>query len=296
MRHAEEYTVADAWLLANGEPQELDGAYAVDPTHPAVEAQMKYFSELFRRNGFSYVKMDFMTHAAMEADSWYRPEIQTGMQAYNYGMALLQKYFGDMYINLSISPIFPANYANSRRIACDAWNKIKDTEYTLNALSYGWWQDRVYNFNDADHVVLADATEGENRARVTSSVITGIFICGDDYSLSGDIAAKVRSAKYLTNAAVNAVATGEAFRPVEGNGERSENMFISHREGKSYLALFNYGENSASTPVDLARIGLDADTEYSFTELWSGVVQNISNEATVEIAGKDVKLFEIIEK
>ena len=131
---------------------------------------MKHTSELFHRAGFEYVKMDFMTHGAMEADKWYNPEIQTGIQGYNYGMQLLDKYFGDMYINLSISPVFPAHYAQSRRIACDAWNKMKDTEYTLNALSYGWWQDKVYQFNDPDHIVLRDATDGENRARVTSGL------------------------------------------------------------------------------------------------------------------------------
>jgi hypothetical protein len=56
--------------------------------------------------------------------------------------------------------------------------QIKDTEYTMNALSYGWWQDRIYSFNDPDHVVLKDATEGENRARIISAVITGMLILG----------------------------------------------------------------------------------------------------------------------
>lgn len=295
MRHAEEYTVAEAWLLASGLPQELDGAYAIDPTHPAVEMQMKYFSEMFRRLGYSYIKMDFMTHGAMEADSWYRSEIQTGMQAYNYGMALMEKYFGDMFINLSISPVFPAHYADSRRIACDAWNKIKDTEYTLGALSYGWWQDRVYNYNDADHVVLADATEGENRARVTSSVITGIYICGDDYSAAGGRQGKERSAKFLCNPRVNAVATGEAFRPVEGEGrgERSENMFVSRRGDKTYLAVFNYSSKSRTFAVDPARLGLDAGASYSLDELWSGVQTTADGGFVVKVAGKDVKLFEI---
>ena len=81
---------------------------------------MKKTSGLFHRAGFEYVKMDFMTHGAMEADKWYNPEITTGIQGYNYGMKLLNQYFGDMYINLSISPVFPAQYAQSRRIACDA--------------------------------------------------------------------------------------------------------------------------------------------------------------------------------
>ena len=66
MDHAEQYTFGDAYLYAHGQPQKLDGAYALDPTHPAVEQRMKYFSELFRRTGFTYVKMDFMTHGAMD--------------------------------------------------------------------------------------------------------------------------------------------------------------------------------------------------------------------------------------
>lgn len=107
---APEYKYKDIYLYANGKPQELDGAYAVDPTHPAVEAMMKKISGLFHRAGFEYVKMDFMTHGAMEADKWYNPEITTGIQGYNYGMKLLNQYFGDMYINLSISPVFPAQY------------------------------------------------------------------------------------------------------------------------------------------------------------------------------------------
>ena len=55
-------------------------------------------------------------------------------RGYNYVIQLLDKYFGDMYINLSISPVFPAHYAQSRRIACDAWNNMKDTEYTLSLI------------------------------------------------------------------------------------------------------------------------------------------------------------------
>lgn len=127
-----------------------------------------------------------------------------------------------MYINLSISPVFPSQYAQSRRIACDAWNKIKDTEYTMNAVSYGWWQDLVYQYNDADHIVLKDATEGENRARITSGIITGLYILGDDFSVDGDASAKSRSLSLLTREEINNVATGVAFRPVEGNGEASE--------------------------------------------------------------------------
>lgn len=290
---APEYKYKDIYLYANGKPQELDGAYAIDPTHPAVEAMMKKTSELFRRAGFEYVKMDFMTHGAMEADKWYRPEITTGIQGYNYGMVLLNKYFGDMYINLSISPVFPAQYAQSRRIACDAWNKIKDTEYTLNALSYGWWQKYIYQYNDADHIVLRDAEEGENRARITSGVITGIYITGDDFSAAGGKDGKEKSLKYLTNAAVNAVATGEVFRPAEGNGEQSEHIFIRKTtDGRFHCAIFNYSDQEQKTALSLERIGLDKTRTYQVTELWSGNQTTVSGKLDVTVPSKDVQLLE----
>jgi alpha-galactosidase len=291
IKDAPQYQYKDVYLYANGKPQDLDGAYAIDPTHPAIEEQMKKTSDLFHRCGFGYVKMDFMTHGALEADKWYKPEITTGIQAYNYGMKLLDKYFGDMYINLSISPIFPANYAQSRRIACDAWNKIKDTEYTLNAVSYGWWIDRVYQFNDADHVVLQQTTEGENRARVTSAVITGLFITGDDFSEGGSAEGKEKARKFLTNADVNAVAQGESFRPLEGNGEKSENQFVhSDKKGNVYYAVFNYGEKPITLELPLSRIGIDAQKIKSIRELWSGEKLNVKS--VIIIQPKDVKLIQ----
>lgn len=290
---APEYKYKDIYLYANGKPQELDGAYAIDPTHPAVEAMMKKTSGLFHRAGFEYVKMDFMTHGAMEADKWYLPEVTTGIQGYNYGMQLLDKYFGDMYINLSISPVFPAQYAQSRRIACDAWNKIKDTEYTLNALSYGWWQKYIYQFNDADHIVLRDATDGENRARITSGVITGIYIGGDDFSAAGGKDGKEKALKYLTNPAINALATGEVFRPVEGNGAQSEHIFVrKEKDGTFHCALFNYSEQEQTVTLSLDRIGLDQTRDYQVKELWSGSRTSAKNQIEVIIPAKDVKVLE----
>ncbi len=297
IEHGEGYQFKDVYLYANGKHQTLDGGRAIDPTHPAIEATMKYFSDLFTRLGYEYVKLDFMTHGAMEADSWYLPEIQTGIQAYNYGLKLIEKYFGHMYINFSISPAFPAQYAQSRRIACDAWNKIKDTEYTLNALSYGWWLDKPYQFNDPDHIVLRDATEGENRARVTSGVITGIFICGDDFSAGGAEVDKERAKKFLTNADVISIANGVSFRPVEGCGERSENQFIRiEDDNTAHYAIFNYTDQPLDATIDMQRIGLDAEAAYTLRELWSGVESEATGSFQVSVPAADVALFRIVKK
>lgn len=289
---AEEYRYSDIWLLANGKPQELDGAYAIDPTHPAVRQMMEQTADLFRRCGYEYVKMDFMTHGRMEADRWFLKDVTTGTEAYNYGMHLLDSIFSDFYLNLSISPIFPAQYAQSRRIACDAWNKMKDTEYTMNALSWGWWIDRVYRFNDADHVVLRDATEGENRARITSSVITGLFITGDDFSLTGDAQAKARARKLLTNPDINRLATGRSFRPLTGDSDEAEHCFVrQEKDGRLVLAVFNYGDEPLSMDLPVRELGLGKAERYSISELWTH--QRFSAGEKLVVPAKDARVYEI---
>ncbi|MDR1119371.1 MAG: alpha-galactosidase [Dysgonamonadaceae bacterium] len=291
VREATEYQFKDIYIYSHGKPQELDGAYAIDPTHPAIEERMKKASELFHRCGFEYVKMDFMTHGALESDRWYRPEIRTGVQAYNYGMELLNRYFGDMYINLSISPVFPAQYAQSRRIACDAWNKIKDTEYTMNAVSYGWWIDQVYQYNDADHVVLREASEGENRARVTSAVITGLYIVGDDFSEEGSEEGKERAKMYLTNPRINAIANGVSFRPLEGNGEKSENQFVRTDEDGTYYVCFNYTEAPVDIRIPWERIGIAVPEKMEAVDCWKH--EKIDIRGSVSVPGKDVLVVKI---
>jgi alpha-galactosidase len=286
VREAKEYKYKDIYVYANGKPQELDGAFAIDPTHPAIEERMKKTSDLFHRCGFEYVKMDFMTHGALEGDRWHNPAIQTGVQAYHYGMKLLDKYFGDMYINLSISPVFPAQYAQSRRIACDAWNKIKDTEYTMNAVSYGWWIDKIYPYNDADHVVLREATEGENRARVTSAVITGLYIAGDDFSEEGSEEGKERAKKYLTNPRINAIANGVSFHPLEGNGEKSENQFVRRDEKGTYYVYFNYTDEPVEIILPFERMGMAVSETTDALDLWNNRRIDIDKEVVVD--GKDV--------
>ena len=111
------------------------------------------------------------------------------MQAYNMGMAFLRKQAGDnIYLLLSIAPMFPTHYAHGRRISCDAWGSIDNTKYVMNNSSYGWWLNQVYFANDPDHLVMktldgnGKESEGVNRARITSGVITGSFIMGDNFS------------------------------------------------------------------------------------------------------------------
>src|SRR5690606_40031559 len=91
-----------------------------------------------------------------------------------------------MLVYAAISPnLATGRYVHMRRIACDAYADINATEYTLNSTTYGWWQSRIYDFIDADHIVFGNSSLGENRARLTSAVVNGSIIMGDDYSSQG---------------------------------------------------------------------------------------------------------------
>ena len=293
------YYYRDIYLYANGKPQELDGAYAVDPTHPASKLRAELFLKRFKQEGFEYLKLDFMTHGLLEADSHYDPAIFTGIQAYNQGMQHIVNYLGNtMFLNLSISPLFPANYANSRRVACDSYSSVSETEYTLNSLTYGWWLDHVYTFNDADHVVLKGVTAGENRARVTSSVITGIFTIGDDFSITGLQEGKDKADLYLTNQEVNRISQlCKAFKPVEsGNGTSASELFVSSYADTTYVAVFNYSSNIKSVLFDFNRIGLKVGTTFEVNEVWGNTTYDHSDSWSETLPGKDVKLFKIYPK
>ena len=242
-----EYKFKDLYLYGDGKILEFDGAYALDPTHPAVKARIAKQLREFIDWGYEYVKIDFMAHGAYEADRHFDPAVTTGVQAYNQGMAFIDSVAdGKLWINLSIAPLFPANYAHSRRIGCDAWADINNTEYTLNALTYGWWLDHMYHYNDADHIVLEGVSDGENRARVTSSAITGVYLLGDDMSREGDDAVKRRIRKNITNPDINRMAREcKSFRPIElGQGDRATDAFVADMGDEMYVAVFTFADKA----------------------------------------------------
>ncbi|HEX3718515.1 MAG TPA: alpha-galactosidase [Verrucomicrobiae bacterium] len=279
------------FLLANGHPQRVDGGTALDPTDPRTRKRLRNWIEKFKRLGFTYLKIDFLVHGSLEADHYYDPSVTTGMQAFNSGMKYLRQIAGDgMYLDEAISPLFPGCYAQSRRVACDSFGAIDQTEYTLNALTYGWWLNKVYDFLDPDHMVLQGFDEGENRARVTSAVITGLMISGDDFSSEGE-----RAKKFLTNEAVDQIARQrKSLHPVgAGTGSGAANVFAGW-SGKDFcVAVFNYSSSPAAFSVDLRKAGWPGDGPVTARELWSASTTNVDKTLSVHLAPADAALYRL---
>lgn len=289
------YTYGDAWTKVNGSYHDLDGARAIDPTHPGTLRRIDYFTNIFKACGFKMIKIDFLGHAAIEANHFYDTTVTTGMQAYRKGMEyLINKLGDDMLIYAAISPnMATGRYVHSRRIACDAFKTIEHTRYTLNSVTYGWWQTWLYNFIDADHVVLDHQSDGENRARFLSSIITGTFITGDDFSEHGKWSVEARQ-WYQDPAFLEVVKNGKAFIPLEGNIDKGASNFFYRKTGNIlYVALFNYDKTSRDLQVNFSRMGLPATRSYDVTDLFSKKTRKYIGAIDMQMGPADAVLLKI---
>ena len=324
------YKWSDVALRHNGELIKINsnGAYAIDPTHPGIRTHIKHAFKKYADYGAKYVKIDFLNNGMCEGDSWYDPEITTGVMAYNYGMQIVreeaEKY--GMYIVESIAPLFPYQYAHARRQCCDRFSEIGESEYVMNAISNGWWVDRLYTVNDPDQLVLCKAghnmqeTMGENRARATSGMTSGAYIFGDNLSEVNTVTkdgeevgysaeSRVRALEIMGNRDINDYVRNNigSFRPIEGghpttstatSRQYSESLFMRDTERYFYVAHFNFekgvfGKESKESLL-FSRLGIDPADVKEIKELWTGEYISHDDEGFIsEVPKADARVYRI---
>jgi len=281
----------------------LDGAYPFDVSHPTVLARIDHQLKEIVDMGFDYIKMDFMSHGAMEGKH-FDPKIQTGVAAYNLGMQRIvddlspKKVGRKIFISLSIAPLFPHGYADSRRISCDVFANIGASEYLLNSTNYGWWPARrLYRFNDADSVCVYQAngetpvSEAEARTRFTASAISGgMMIQSDDLTKS---TAKERVQKLFSNREILDLARrAPAFWPVNGTtGSKGGDLFVWHDGGNTYVAAFNFDKQlTKTTTISADRLGTVGHS-FKVRDLWTGSSSSSGTVLKMTIPPMDCQLL-----
>ncbi len=288
------YNYQDVWLKENGHYHDMDGCRAMDPTHPGTQQRIAYLIGKFKACGFKMIKIDFLGHAAMEADSYYDSSVKTGMQAFKKGMQyLVDQLAGQMLVYAAISPnLATAPYVHMRRIACDAESNIGASQYTLNSTNYGWWQTFIYPYIDADHMVFRNETEGTNRARFASGIVTGTLITGDDFS-APSASLTDRAKRLLQNQAllhISKGSNGKAFRPVEGNtGNQTNELFVKQVGDDYYLAVFNFSSYDKHFAISMSRIGLPG--HYTATELYSNTSTDADQTLSISVPAADAAIY-----
>ncbi|MET3980455.1 alpha-galactosidase [Mucilaginibacter sp. UYP25] len=290
-----DYTFGELWTKIGKGYNDIDGARAIDPTHPGTQKRIAYIIGKLKACGFKMIKIDFLGHAAVEANSFYDPTVTTGMQAYRKGMEyLVDQLGGQMLIYAAISPsMATGRYAHMRRIACDAFKSIENTKYTLNSVSYGWWQTYLYNYLDADHVVFNDESIGANRARLLSALVTGTWISGDDLSINGQWTERVKN-YYQNTELLKLVKNGKSFRPVEGNtGIGSSEIFTQQVGDSFYLAVFNYSKEAKAFDVSAERLGIDLSKITTVKEILQNNAIATTGSLQFQLNGADAVLYKL---
>ncbi|ALL06770.1 hypothetical protein AQ505_15485 [Pedobacter sp. PACM 27299] len=285
------YKYQELWTKIGSGYHDFDGARALDPTHPGTQQRIALVIGKLKECGYEMIKIDFLGHAAVESDHFYDPKIKTGMQAYKAGMTFLTKQLDNkMLIYAAISPSMASSpYVHVRRIACDAFQSIKDTKYTLNSVTYGWWQTHLYDYVDADHVVLGDETVGANKARTLSAIVTGTLLVGDDFSVEGQW--KERAAELFQNQEVLSVLKdGKSFRPLQSNTEASE-LFVKQMGNDTYVAIFNYEDQPKTFTLKPSDINRKTLTGTKMEDLFSH--KTIPSTPTFTLEPKNATLIKI---
>ena len=281
----------------NGNPYPtMDGSIPVDITEPDAEQNLRLTIRDLVDTGFDYIKIDFLSHGAVEGKR-YNKNIRTGRQAIMYFYNILReeldpkKVGREIFIDLSIAPLFPAGYGHGRRCCCDAFGHHEDVRYILNALNYGWWTNgTLYRFADPDHTVLEQSFvdgRGETdfnsaRSRYNASVISGtIMLLSDNYGPAGTEEqikeARRRTIELANNEKLNEVARfHKAFKPAYLT-DGTTNVYYLHHNGRNFVALFNFDDKEKVISISASVIGMNKE----------GIQQNLNN-------GKSIKYFDII--
>lgn len=239
------------------------GAYAMDPTHPAIRLFIINQLEKAKTIGARFLKIDFLTAGALESTSRFDPKVRTGMQAYNQGMKMLKSLVDsvmgpDIFITQAISPMFPHQYAHTRFLSTDVYSHLRDdqkgfphygsTEASLASGSHLWWvQGTLWPFTNLDVSIMKnfqknpDLSETEVKVRLYALMTMG-SILGDGSDFRDKLAAE-RAKKYLDNRGLNAFFSNpKAFTPMNfADGESLDQQLSFYLPGdRPLLSMFNF--------------------------------------------------------
>lgn len=287
-----------------------DGTVPLDVTHPAWEQMARATMRRLIGLGIDYIKLDFLSHGSVEG-AHYRREY-TGRMALSLAYRILAEEIDraeqEIFVSLSIAPLFPYFLGNARRCCCDTFGHHEDVRYVLNALNFAWWTNgRLYRFNDPDHIPLYQSvvdkrsatTEAEARSRYYASVISGtVMMLSDNYGPEGDpaviAASRERTLQFANVPEVNAIARlGRAFAPVE-LGDGTTPFYTLHIEGRYLAAIFNF-EGKTHTLSFVAECG-GLPREGEFCDICGGTRKGYRDRIEVTLPAYDAVILEVFER
>jgi len=285
----------------------IDALVPLDVTHPGWETYARTTIRTILDLGFDYIKLDFLTHGGVEGA--HHLEHFTGRMALDHAYTVISDEIDaagrEIFVSLSIAPLFPYFLGHARRASCDVFGRFDDVRYVLNSQNFSWWTSgRLYSFNDPDHTpLLASAVDGrepssdnEARSRYIASVIGGtVMMLSDDFGPAGERQhtdlARERARRLANTASVNDVARiGRAFVPVDLADGTTPYYTLTH-EGRHFMAVFNFDSTPRELSFDPQRGSLP--TAGRLRNLYTGDESRYQDRVAVTLEGWDAALFEV---
>jgi alpha-galactosidase len=300
------------------------GAYAMDPTHPAIRLYIIQQLKKARAINAKFLKIDFLSAGALESTVRYDKKVRTGIQAYDYGMKtlkfLVDSIMGkDIFITMAISPMFPSQYAHTRFVSTDVYSHLRNdqkgfpnwgsTEASLATGSHmGWVQGTLWPYTNLDVSIMKnfqrnpDLNEQEIKVRIYAMMVMG-SILGDGSDFRNPKAAN-RAEEFLDNKQViDFFSNPKAFIPINAaDGETLDQQMSFYLPGDTTMvALFNFDlKNYFKQSFNRGTLQLDPHKKYELKDFMTnaviGVLESDAAELTLSAAPSDALLIKLVPK
>jgi len=283
------------WLLRNEKGKPVSAgflwgrfAYALDVTHPDVQAWVLALLKQLVQFGYRFLKLDYLYAAALPGKH-QRPGSTRAKIAHEAYLKLRQAAGEDVFLLGCGVPLGPAvGVFDAVRIGPDMAPHWLPRQYGLvfpflserempsarnamrNVLTRSVYHRRLW-LNDPDNLILrrhdSDLTDEEVRAQLTLVGLSGGLV------LAGDDLTRLRKTRQAFLATL-LPPQPERGVPLELLNHEMPMLYALHLQrpwGPGHrLALFNWDDEKRTHTLELGPLGLDWQRPYHLFEFWSG--------------------------
>jgi alpha-galactosidase len=259
--------------------------YALDPTHPEVKPWLGEVVRKLRKDGFDYLKLDFLYAGALPG-SRYDPT-QPLAAAYREAIAAIREaaqpdpfllgcgaplgpsvgLFEAMRIGADVAPKWRARAEDALAglpVAPSARNAVR------NVVARAPLHQRLW-INDPDCVLLRDRKTQLSEAEVRT-VAAAALVSGGLLLLSDDLGNLSNSRKRLLDRLLPALGTAPELAPL--GVEELDSLLQVLPDGSRLLLVVNFGEAQQTRTVQLSALGIDAPTHVY--DVWEDCYRGIA--------------------
>ena len=150
-----------------GDPQNIDGRYVLDPTHPESK---EFIRELYTRlyhEGYRFFKIDYLD-AIIQAYGFYKPEVGC-YEALREMYAVIKSCIKESHLLAATAfPECGPGILDSGRVSIDIHNQWNHVKWGLEAIQLRMWMHKRLFYIDPDFIVVrGEGTSTEMETTVT---------------------------------------------------------------------------------------------------------------------------------